>query len=254
MVAFLSSCGKVPQAQIDATNAAITAAQTAEAAVYVPAEFAAVQDSMKTIMADVEAQKSKLFKKFGAAKLKLDATLALANQVAANAAVKKEEVKKETETLMTGIKGVIEENGTLMKKAPSGKEGAAVLEQMKTEMATIEASELKHRLHMIKARTWMHLIKLRLLTNGLSAINTELKDAIAKVKKVRINSYYFFNNIKPPGILPGVFYKIITLIHGKALEGFDHSFCHCSIYPPVYCVVDKDYSKTAGGKNGNCAC
>ena len=76
MVAFLSSCGKVPQAKIDATNAAIAAAQTAEAAVYVPAEFAAVQDSMKAIMAEVEVQKSKLFKKFGPAKLKLDATLA----------------------------------------------------------------------------------------------------------------------------------------------------------------------------------
>ena len=54
MVAFLSSCGKVPQAQIDATNAAIEAAKTAEAAVYVPAEFAAVQDSMKAIMANLK--------------------------------------------------------------------------------------------------------------------------------------------------------------------------------------------------------
>ena len=63
-----------------------------------PAEFAAVQDSMKAIMADVAAQESKLFKKFGPAKVKLEATLALANQVAANAAVKKEEVKKEVET------------------------------------------------------------------------------------------------------------------------------------------------------------
>jgi hypothetical protein len=51
MVAFLSSCGKVPQAKVDATNAAIAAAQTAEAAVYVPAEFTAVQDSMKAINA-----------------------------------------------------------------------------------------------------------------------------------------------------------------------------------------------------------
>jgi len=36
MVAFLSSCGKVPQTEIDATNAAIAAAQAAEANVYVP--------------------------------------------------------------------------------------------------------------------------------------------------------------------------------------------------------------------------
>ena len=57
---------KIPQAEIDATNAAIEAAKTAEAAVYVPAEFAAVQDSLNAIMADITAQKSKLFKKFGA--------------------------------------------------------------------------------------------------------------------------------------------------------------------------------------------
>jgi hypothetical protein len=182
MVAFLSSCGKVPQAQIDATNAAIAAAQTAEAATYVPAEFAAVQDSMKAIMADVEAQKSKLFKKFGPAKLKLDATLALANQVAANAAVKKEEVKKEAEATLTEIKGVIEENGTLMKKAPRGKEGAAVLEQMKTEMATIEASVAEAQAAYDKGAFMDALNKVKAAKERATGINTELKDAIAKVK------------------------------------------------------------------------
>ena len=182
MVAVLSSCGKVPQEQIDATNAAITAAQTAEAAVYVPAEFAAVQDSMKAILADVETQNSKLFKKFGPVKVKLDATLALANQVAANAAVKKEEVKKETETLMTGIKGVIEENGTLMKKAPRGKEGAAVLEQMKTEMATIEASVVEAQAAYDKGAFMDALNKVKAANERAVGINTELKDAIAKVK------------------------------------------------------------------------
>jgi hypothetical protein len=182
MVAFLSSCGKVPQAQIDATNAAIAAAQTAEAAVYVPAEFAAVQDSMKAITADIEAQKSKLFKKFGPAKIKLDATLALANQVAANAAVKKEEVKKETETLMTEIKVVIEENATLMKKAPRGKEGAAVLEQMKTEMATIEASVVEAQGLFDKGSYMDALNKVKAAKERAVGINTELKDAIAKVK------------------------------------------------------------------------
>jgi hypothetical protein len=183
MVAFLSSCGKVPQAQIDATNAAIAAAQTAEAAVYVPAEFTALQDSMKVIMADVEAQNSKLFKKFGPAKIKLDATLALANQVAANAAVKKEEVKKEAETLMTDIKAVIEENGTLMKKAPKGKEGAAVLEQMKTEMATIEASVVEAQASYDKGAYMDALNKVKAAKERAVGINTELKDAIAKVKR-----------------------------------------------------------------------
>jgi hypothetical protein len=182
MVAFLSSCGKVPQVKIDATNAAIEAAKTAEAAVYVPAEFAAVQDSMKAIMADVEVQKGKLFKKFGPANLKLDATLALANKVAADAAVKKEEVKKEVETLMTEIKAVVEQNKTLFAKAPRGKEGAAVLEQIKTEMATIETSITEAQGLFDKGSFMDADNKVKAAKERAAGINTELKDAIDKVR------------------------------------------------------------------------
>jgi uncharacterized protein YicC (UPF0701 family) len=133
-------------------------------------------------MADVAAQESKLFKKFGPAKLKLEATLALANQVAANAAVKKEEVKKETEASMTAIKAVITENLDLMKKAPRGKEGAAVLEQIKTEMATIEASVVEAQGFYDKGSYMDALNKVKAANERAVGINTELKDAIAKVK------------------------------------------------------------------------
>jgi len=182
MVAVLSSCGKKPQVEIDATNAAIEAAKTAEAAVYVPAEFAAVQDSMTAIMADVTAQESKLFKKFGPAKAKLATTLTLANQVAANAVTKKAEVKKEVETTLTDVKAVVEENTALMKKAPRGKEGAAVLEQMKTEMATIEASVAEAQGMYDKGAFMDALNKVKAAKERATGINTELKDAIAKVK------------------------------------------------------------------------
>ena len=133
-------------------------------------------------MADITAQESKLFKKFGPAKEKLAATLTLANQVAANAAVKKEEVKKEVETLMTAIKAVIEENKTLMTKAPKGKEGAAVLEQMKTEMTTIEASVVEAQGLYDKGTYMDALNKVKAANERATGINTELKDAIAKVK------------------------------------------------------------------------
>jgi hypothetical protein len=182
MVAFLSSCGKVPQAQVDATNAAIAAAQTAEAAVYVPAEFSAVQDSMKAINAAIEVQKSKLFKKFGPIKLKLDATLALAQKVATDAATKKEEVKKEVETSIASVKAVVEENKTLMTKAPRGKEGAAVLEQIKTEMGTIEASIAEAQGLYDKGTYMDALNKIKAASQSATGINTELKDAIEKVK------------------------------------------------------------------------
>jgi hypothetical protein len=181
MVAFLSSCGKVPQAKVDATNAAIAAAQTAEAAVYVPAEFTAVQDSMNAINAAIEVQKSKLFKKFGAIEVKLDATLAAANKVATDAAAKKEEVKKEVETTMAAVKATVVENADLMKKAPRGKEGAAVLEAMKTDMAAIDATIAEAQAAYDKGTFMDALSKVKAANEKATGINTELKDAIAKV-------------------------------------------------------------------------
>jgi hypothetical protein len=182
MVAFLSSCGKVPQAKVDATNAAIAAAQTAEAGVYVPAEFAAVQDSMKAINATIEVQKSKLFKHFGPVTIKLDETLAAANKAATDAVAKKEEVKKEVETSLAAVKAVIEENKTLITKAPRGKEGAAVLEQIKTEMATIEASVVEAQAAYDKGNFMDASNKVKAASERATGINTELKEAIDKVK------------------------------------------------------------------------
>jgi len=183
MVAVLSGCGKAPQEKIDATNAAIAAAQTAEAAVYLPAEFAAVNDSMKAVMAEIEVQNGKLFKNFKNVTAKLDNTIAAANQVAANAATKKDEVKKEVETLMTGIKSVITENAALIKKAPRGKEGAAVLEQIKTEMATIEASVTEAQSLYDKGAYMDASNKVKAANERAVAINNELKEAIAKVRR-----------------------------------------------------------------------
>ena len=183
MVAVLSSCGKVPQTEIDATNAAIAAAQAAEANVYVPAEFTALQDSMNAINAAVEAQKGKLFKKFGPIKENLAKTLTLANTVAADAATKKEEVKKEAETLLNDIKAVIEENGKLLLKAPRGKEGAAVIEQIKADMATINTSVADAQALYDKGAYMDALNKIKAAKEKLTCINTELKEAIAEVKK-----------------------------------------------------------------------
>lgn len=143
VVVSLSRCGKVPQAQIDAVNSAIDSAAKVDAATYVPTEFANIQDSMKAIMADVEVQKSKLFKKFGPSMVKLEYLLAQTKQVAGNAIAKKEEVEKEVDTTMTDIKDVIEENGKSINRIPRGKEVAVVLGQNKKEMTTIDASDVE---------------------------------------------------------------------------------------------------------------
>jgi hypothetical protein len=183
MVVVLASCGKAPQAEIDAANTAIEAAKTAEAPVYLSADFAAVQDSMNAINAEIEAMSSKLFKNYGVVKTKLEQTTAAANQVTANAAVKKEEVKKEVETAIAAMKTVVEENKTLITKAPRGKDGAEVLAQIKTEIATTDTAIAEAQGLYDKGAFMDALNKVK--ASNVMAVNnnTELKDAIAKVKR-----------------------------------------------------------------------
>ncbi len=182
MVAVLTSCGKKPQAEIDAATAAIEAAKTAEAAVYVPAEFAAVQDSLNAVMADITAKESKLFKNFKGETAKLASVLTLANTVATNAATKKEEVKAEAANLMTAIKAVIEENVKLIPKLPRGKEGAAVIEQIKAEAATVDASVVEAQGLYDKGSFMDALNKIKAAKEKADGLNAEVKEVLTKAR------------------------------------------------------------------------
>jgi hypothetical protein len=183
MVALLSSCGKVPQVQVDAAKAAVESAKVAQADIYVPAEYAAVQDSLNAVNASIEAKKSKWFKNYKVEQAKLEAIVVTVAQVNANAATKKEEVKKETETLLTDVNTVIADNKTLITKAPRGKEGKAVLDEITSEMTIIEASVAEAKGMYDKGDYMMALDKVKAAKAQADAINTELKDAIAKAKK-----------------------------------------------------------------------
>lgn len=182
MVVVLVSCGKVPQAQIDATNAAIEAAKAAEANVYLPAEFAAVQDSMNAVLANIELQKGKLFKKFGTAKVKLDEVLALANKAAAGVAAKKEEVKKEAGALLNDIKAVIEQNTKLIPKLPRGKEGAAVIEQIKADLANVNSAVADAQGAFDKGVFMDALNKIKAAKAKADGLNAEIKEALTKAR------------------------------------------------------------------------
>jgi len=182
MVVILAGCGKIPQAQIDATNAAIEAAKAAEVNVYLPDEFAKVQDAMNAVLADVETQKSKLFKKFGDAKLKLDEVTNMANQAAAAVAAKKEEVKNEAQTLLTDIKTVIEENTKLVPKLPRGKEGAQVIDQIKADLSSVESAVTEAQTLFDKGAFMDAVNKVKSAKAKADGLNSEIKEALTKAR------------------------------------------------------------------------
>jgi len=179
-VISLSSCSKIPQAKIDATKTAIEAAVTAEAPIYLPNEFKAVNDLMTSIDAQVEKENSKLFKKFGTISVKLDSTLAQANRVVTQATAKKLEVKSQVETMMAELTSKIADNKTLLLKAPKGKDGAIVITQMKSELSTAEESLANVKTVYDNGKYMDALITLTATKDSVNKMNVELTEAIAK--------------------------------------------------------------------------
>lgn len=183
MLVFLASCGKIPQEKIDAAKAAIESVRAAEADIYVPAEFAALQNQMNTTMASIEAENSKTFKNFKEQTLQLENIIASTTGIIENANAAKEVVRLETEGLFTEVTTVMAENKDLMAKAPKGKEGAAVLEEMRNEITVIEGSVAEATAMFEQGKFMAARDKVKAAIESVKGINTELQDAIAKVKR-----------------------------------------------------------------------
>ena len=182
MVAVLASCGKKPQVEIDATNAAIAAAQTAEANVYLPGEFAALQDSMNAINAKIAEVDGKLFKNYKIVVADLAKVQTAAETVTANVAVKKDEVKKEAEGLLNNIKAVVAENAKLLPKLPRGKEGAAVIEQIKGDLNAVDATVAEAQSLFDKGTYMDALGKIKAATDKAASLNAEIKEILTKAR------------------------------------------------------------------------
>lgn len=183
MLVFFAGCDKVPQEQIDATRVAIESARAAEADIYVPAEYAALQNEMKTAMAAIEAENSKTFKNFKEERLQLEAVAAKVEEVKANAAVAKDQVKAEVEGLMAEVNTLLATNKELMAKAPKGKEGKAVLEEMRNEITVVEGAVAEATALFEQGKFMDARNRVKAAIEQVNNINTELGEAIAKVKK-----------------------------------------------------------------------
>jgi hypothetical protein len=182
---LMISCGKVPQAEIDQANKAIEAAQAAGADLYVPDAFAAVQDSLKSVMESIESQKSKLFRNYSNDKEALAAVTTMATDVKAKSEARQEELKAEIQTTMTSVQALIDEDRQLLTKAPRGKEGTAALTAIKNDITVIEGSVAEAKTMFEGGDLLGTMDKLNAAQEKASSINAELKEVIAKYNKAR---------------------------------------------------------------------
>jgi len=91
LMLIFAGCAKLPQAEIDAAKAAIEEVRAAQADIYLPGEFSAINDSLRVAMEKVEAQKGKLFKSYKKVKLQLVNIPTMAATIKANTETKKAE-------------------------------------------------------------------------------------------------------------------------------------------------------------------
>lgn len=177
---IFSSCAKVPQVEIDAAMAALEQAKAAQADVYLEEEYLALQDSLNAVNTEIEAQKSKMFGSYGAAKEKLAEISAQGTELVTKVAAKKEEVKAEVVQAQAEVATLMEENMKMVAVAPKGKEGKEAIEAIKSDLAAISvsANEITGLLEsgeLLAAQTKANAVKQK-----ATEINTELKTVLEK--------------------------------------------------------------------------
>lgn len=179
---LFTSCSKVPQVEIDAANVAIEAAKTAQADVYVPEAFVALQDSMKAVMTEVEFQGSKFFKNYKVAKANAISVTSLAGQVKLQSENRIAELKVEIQTAITEVKTLLDANKALVLEAPKGKEGASALAAIKEELTTLDTAIVEANTLLETGELFASLDKAKAAKEKATAINVELTTVIEKYK------------------------------------------------------------------------
>lgn len=182
LLALVSGCAKAPQQAVDAANAALEAAKSAEANLYLADEFKAAQDSLNAAMAEIEAQNSKfaLTRSYGKATKLLEAATSSFNLIASQVEAKKEEVRTAAQQLFIDLQNGLKEAKDLLKKAPKGKEGREVLDAIQGELSTVENSLVEVTDQMNKGDFMSAKDKLDAGLQKVNSIKDELNTAIAK--------------------------------------------------------------------------
>lgn len=180
-VALMASCAQVPQAELDAASAALDSAKIVQTDVYYPVEFAALNDSLTVMLQNIETQKSKSAKDFKVIKTNAEAITLKAGELSDRVEARKAEVKTEAETMMADAKALLYEAKALVLKAPKGKEGRAVIEEINNELTVIETSLTDAQGLYDGGSNYVNVVdKVKAATEELNGIIAELKEAMAK--------------------------------------------------------------------------
>lgn len=183
LAVLFSSCAKLPQAKIDAVTAAIDSVKTIGGDVYVPEVYKALTDSLASVNAAVETEKSKWFPTYKKVNVSLDVVSTMAIDALAKTEAKKVELKAENDALVTEVKALVETNNELLKKAPKGKDGREALLAIKSDLEVVVTTVTEVEALIANGDILGANSKVKAAKEKADSIKNELETAIDKVKK-----------------------------------------------------------------------
>ncbi|MCG3158398.1 MAG: hypothetical protein DKINENOH_05040 [bacterium] len=179
---FVMGCKEAPQQLLADADAAMQAAQTAEANRYAMDLFNAAKDSLSAAQAEVEQQNSKfaLLRNYDRATALLNSAIAAFKSASDAAATNKEAVRAEADTLMAQVAPKIEAAKKLMAKAPKGKEGRAALEMIQADINAVESGLSEAQNAMTSNDYLTARDKVQAAMSKIDSVIQELENAIGK--------------------------------------------------------------------------
>ncbi|NJN27590.1 MAG: hypothetical protein HC819_17255 [Cyclobacteriaceae bacterium] len=183
VVIMMTSCAKFPEAEVQTAKDEVEKARTAGAELYLPEQFAALQDSLNATVQSLETQKSKWFPNYDNNVAQMTTIGTTANELIVKTEERKVEIREEIQTSLAQIQTLLTENNELIAQAPKGKEGAAALVQIKEELAVVQTSADEAAKMLESGELIQTKDKVSIAQEKATAINTELKDVIAKYGK-----------------------------------------------------------------------
>lgn len=141
LAVLATGCAQAPQAKLDEAQAALAAADEAEADVYVPEQYTAAQDSFAAAQAEIEVQNSKfaLTRSYGHAEALLQSAVDVATASTEQVAAKKEEARVEADSLIVQAQAAVAQARALLAKAPRGKDGGVALVSIQEDAGSAES-------------------------------------------------------------------------------------------------------------------
>lgn len=177
---LLSSCGSVPQKEIDAAQAALDSAKTIGAEIYASEDFVELQDSLTAILAQIQEEKSGLFANYDSITLQLGYISAQAGEVANQTEAKKVELTSQIQSTIAEVKTLINTNKQIILEAP--KVNGSDLQSIQQELSSIESAVAETDSLLTSGQLIPGLDKAIIAKQKATSINAELQTVVDKSK------------------------------------------------------------------------